>query len=117
MNFKDKLWRYATTFIVLFIILNPEIAELALFIDVIGLEMFLMLLEVQVIAIFSVFFNSNIKPAYIYTKKLFQRYLPINSWRNIKEIPESLILAVPSPVTLMNALVILAAIGIIFNVH
>ena len=40
MNIKNKIWKYATAAIVILIMLNPEFAELALFIDAIGLEMF-----------------------------------------------------------------------------
>ncbi|MCU7920830.1 MAG: hypothetical protein KZQ95_21105 [Candidatus Thiodiazotropha sp. (ex Epidulcina cf. delphinae)] len=117
MKFKDKVWKYATVMVVLLVILNPEMAELALFIDAIGLEMFLMLLEVQIVAIFSVFFSSKIKPAYIYVKNFCLRFLTIVSWKNIKENPDSLMLAVPSPVMLMNALVVSTLMGIIFYAH
>jgi hypothetical protein len=117
MKLKDKVWNYATVIVLLLVILNPEMAELALFIDAVGLEIFLMLLEVQVVVIFSVFFNSNIKPAYIYVKNISLRFLPIISWNNIKEKPDSIMLAVPSPAMLMNLLVILTLLGIMFNVH
>jgi hypothetical protein len=117
MKLKDKVWSYATVAVVLLVILNPEMAELALFIDAVGLEMFLMLLEVQVVVIFSVFFNSKIKPAFIYVKNISLRFLPIISWNTIKERPDSLLLAVPSPAMLMNALVMLTLMSIMFNVH
>lgn len=117
MKLKDKVWNYATVIVLLLVILNPEMAELALFIDAVGLEIFLMLLEVQVVVMFSVFFNSKIKPAYIYVKNICLRFLPIISWNNIKEKPDSVMLAVPSPAMLMNLLVILTLLGIMFNVH
>jgi hypothetical protein len=117
MKLKDKVWNYATVIVLLLVMLNPEMAELACFIDAVGLEIFLMLLEVQVVVIFSVFFNSKIKPAYIYVKNISLRFLPIISWNNIKEKPESIMLAVPSPAILMNFLVILTLLGTIFNVH
>ena len=117
VNFKDKAWKLATATVVLIVILNPEFAELALFIDAVGLEMFLMLIEVQVIAIFSVFFSTKIKPICIYVKSLCLRLIPINCWINIKKNPDALMLAVPSPAMLMNALVVLTLISIVFNVY
>ena len=117
MNFKNKVWKYLTALLVLLIILNPELAQLALFIDAIGLEMFLMLLEVQLIAFLGVVFNSKIKSAYIYVKHLFPRCLPFDSWKTILEKPERLLLTVPGPAMLMNTLVITAAIGIVLNVN
>lgn len=117
VNFRNKVWQYVTALVVLLIILNPEMAELALFIDAIGLEMFLMLLKVQVITILSGLFNSKIKPGCIYVKHLCLSHLPIDLWKNIIEKPENLWLAVPSPAMLMNTLVITAAIGIALNVH
>ncbi len=117
MNLKGKIWKYATAFVVVLIILNPEMAELALFIDAIGLEMFLMLLEAQVLAIIGVFINENIKPAYAFMKHLCLKYRPIISWNFIKEESKGLILVVPGPVILMNILVVLVTIGIVLNVH
>lgn len=117
MSFKDKAWKYATVIVVLFIILNPEMAELALFIDAIGLEMFLMLVEVQIVAIFGVFFRTKIKPVYIYIKGLCFRIIPINYLRNIKENPDAFMLAVPSPAMLMNTLVVSTLICGLCNVH
>ena len=117
MNWKNKIWKYLTAFVVLLIILNPELAQLALFIDAIGLEMFLMLLEVQFLAILGMFFNSKIKPIFSYLTNLYSRHFLTFSWKNIKEHPENIMLAVPSPAVLMNTLVILVAASIILNAH
>jgi len=40
VKWKSKLWKYATAFIVVLIILNPEIIELALFVDAVGRKCF-----------------------------------------------------------------------------
>ncbi|MBT2988356.1 MAG: hypothetical protein AB2531_03345 [Candidatus Thiodiazotropha sp.] len=112
MKFKEKVWKYATVIVVLLVLLNPEMAELALFIDAVGLEMFLMLLEVQIVVMFSLFFNTTIKSAYIYVKNLFLKLLPILSWESIKENPGNLILVVPSPAILMNVMVVSTLLGI-----
>lgn len=106
MNWKNKIWKYLTAFVVLFFILNPEFAQLGLFIDAIGLEMFLMLLEVQFLALLGVFFNTKIKPIFSYIKKSYSQHFMIFSLSDIKEKPESLMLAVPSSATLMHVLVL-----------
>ena len=104
-------------FVVVLIILNPELAQLALFIDAIGLEMFLMLLEVQVVAMFGLFFNSKIAPIYLFAKRWFFKCFAIESWKAIVDKPESFLLGVASPAMLMNALVLTAAIGMLLNVR
>jgi hypothetical protein len=117
VNWKNKVWKYATAFVVALIILNPEMAELALFIDAIGLELFLMLLEVQVIALAGALFHTSIKPISILTKRVWLKLINAVDWDNAKEGIEGMMLAVSAPVILMNLLVVSAAIGIVFNVH
>ena len=116
MNWKNKTWKYLTAFVVVLIILNPETVQLAFFIDAIGLEMFLMLLEIQVLALLGMFFNTKIKPIFSYIIGLYSRHFLTASWKDIKEKPENLMLAVPTPATLMYLLVLSAAIGVILNV-
>jgi hypothetical protein len=106
MGWKDKAWKYATAFVVVLIILNPELAEMALFIDAVGLEMFLFLVEVQVVAILGAFLNTRIRPVYIYIKNMFLGCHAIHLWKIIRSEPASLMLAVPSPAFFMHILVI-----------
>ena len=117
MKLKSKIWKYLTAFVVLLIILNPEMVQLALFIDAIGLEMFLMLLEVQILAVVSVFFNNKIKPLLNFIKCFYVNYIPSVTLKNIKETPEGLALASQSPAILMCLLVFSAAIGMALNVY
>lgn len=106
VKWKNKIWKYVTVLVVLLIIFNPETIELALFIDAVGLEMFLMLLEIQVIAILGMFLNTKIKPIFTYIKYFYARHSLMFSWKYIKEEPESIMLMAPSPATLMAMLVI-----------
>ena len=117
MSWKEKAWKYATALTVAVIILNPEMAKIALFIDAVGLKMFILLLEVQIIAVFGPFFNTRIKPIYIYTKNLIIRHTPIPSWATIKNEPSMLVLSVPSPAFLMHLLVLSVAVSIVFNAY
>lgn len=117
MNWKNKIWKYLTTFVVLLIIFNPELVQLALFIDAIGLEMFLMLLEVQFLALLGMFYNTKIKPIFSYITNLYSKHFLTFSWKNIKEHPENLMLAIPSPAAFMNMLVLLVAASITFKAY
>ncbi|MCU7810413.1 MAG: hypothetical protein KZQ77_04145 [Candidatus Thiodiazotropha sp. (ex Notomyrtea botanica)] len=115
MNVKDRIWKYATTIVVLLIILNPEMVELALFIDAVGLEIFLMLLEIQVVMLVSMFFNTRIRPILIALQRIWSRYFQRFSWNNVTSKPRSLLLAGQSQAILMHVLVVSAAIGIVLN--
>ncbi len=95
MNWKNKIWKFATVLVVVVILFNPEMANLALFVDAVGLEMFLLLLQIQALVMLGLFLNTKIRPVFIY----------------IKNEPGRLMLLVPSQATLMHSLVFSAAIG------
>ena len=117
MNLKNKVWKYATAIVVALIILNPEMIELALFIDAIGLEMFLMLLEIQIMAILGALLNNKIKPALTNLKYFIENHVLGIPLKRIIEKPGCLVFAVPSQATLMHMLVFSAAVGVVFNVQ
>ncbi|MET0027734.1 MAG: hypothetical protein ABW101_08860 [Candidatus Thiodiazotropha sp.] len=111
MNLKNKAWKYATVFVVSLIILNPETIHLALFIDSVGLEILLMMFEIQVVLLIGMYLNSRIKPILDYLRHFIRGCIYMVSWKSIKEEPAYLIYAVPSQATLMHALIILAVVG------
>jgi len=117
MNWKYNIWKFLAAFVVVLIILNPETVQLAFFIDAIGLEMFLMLLEIQFLVTLGLFFTTYIKPVFLYFTGMYSRHFLSFSWKTIKEKPEILMLTVPSPATLMHMLVLVAIIEIITNTH
>jgi hypothetical protein len=117
MNWKNKIWKYVTACVVLLIVLNPEMAQLAFFIDAVGLEVFLMLLEVQFLAFLGLFFGAALKPILSYIISSHSQRFPLFSWEAIRELPRYFIQAVPPPVFLMNMLVVMVSVGIIFDVH
>ena len=69
MNFKESSWKIASFMVVIFFLLKPEFMVLGLFIDSIGLELFVLLLEVQAVAVFGYYFQTWFKPA---VKPLYQ---------------------------------------------
>jgi hypothetical protein len=94
---KQRLWKFLTALAVLLIIFNPELVELAVFIDIIGLDVFFMLIEIQLLAIVGAAMNQYIKPAFIKTRNLL-------SQQKLKFAPQA-------PAILMNALVFSSTIG------
>lgn len=102
---------------VLLIALNPETVQLALVIDAIGLDIFLMLLEVQFLTLLIMFFDTKIKPIFSYSINLYSKHALILSLKTIRKHPENLLLATPSPAIFMNMLVFIAAAEFILNTH
>jgi hypothetical protein len=117
VKLKENVWKYATAVVVVLIILNPEMIELALFIDAVGLEMFLMLFEVQVLMILGVLLNNKIKPAISGLKLFVKKHLLFDCTRNFKVGTESLILSAHSEAALMHLLVISAVISGVLGAH
>lgn len=101
-DWKKKIWKYATSVFVVILFLNPEFAELALFIDAIGLETFFMLIEVQILLIFSIF-HEKAKRIIVYLKNLMA---PTISWQDFKQESKTIFLLAPGPAVLMHVLVL-----------
>ena len=62
MNTKNWIWKTATVLAVGLLLANPELWSLALFIDAVGLDLFVMLIQVQVVAVSGYYFQVWIKP-------------------------------------------------------
>lgn len=114
MNSQSIIWKYATGFVVILIMLNPELIQLALFIDAVGLELFLMLFELQLIILFSAIINNR----FIIPLKDI-KHCTINristTWRQVIHGPGYLILSAPSQATIMHFLVFSAMLNIYLN--
>lgn len=76
MNLRKSSWKIASFLVVSFLIFKPEFMALALLIDGIGLELFLLLLEVQAIAVFGYYFQNWFKPAAKPIYKFIQKFDP-----------------------------------------
>jgi hypothetical protein len=110
MNWKRGYWGYSTAIIVALIAFNPEMIHLATFIDAVGLELVILLIEVQVIAIF---WNYLIGP--------LKRLVAIFSLKSLFEMnggqPRILTFMSSIPATLMHVLVLTMVLGLIFNIQ
>lgn len=117
MNLKNKLWKYVTAVVVVLIILNPEMVELALFIDAVGLEMFQMLLELQVLAILGALLNNNIKSAISWLKHSMEKHRLVASMMVIRERAVGQVWSVPGETALMHLLVVCGLGGSVFGMR
>lgn len=100
------MWQVTTTIIVLLFLLNPELAQVGLFIDAVGLELFMMMLEVQLLAVIAIFLSSSIKPLI----QIYRRLTEVMSSSHFRYTPMLAVLLLPSPAILMHSLVISSAI-------
>jgi len=115
MNLKGRCWKYATAIVVIFILLNPETTHFALFLDAVCLDVFIMLLEVQILAVIGAVFSNYIKPFQACLKLIYLRHAQAFSWVNLTKLPRTPALVAPSQSTVMYMLVFSAAIDILLN--
>ena len=108
MNIKKSIWKYATIIFVALTILNPEIFELALFVDAIGLDIFLLLLEIQLIAVVS----TLLTPFFKCTKLFYKECIFTLSQTNFKDTLFKLLIYPQGPATIMYILVFSTAFNI-----
>lgn len=111
MSLKGKAWKYATAIVVVLIIINPEMIELALLIDAVGLEMFLMLLEVQALTIIAVLLNGKIEPVISSLKRFVEKHFLFDYMKMIKEGAEGLVLPSTIEAAFMHLLVFSSLLG------
>lgn len=112
-KWKDKAWKIATVIIVAIIIINPEVAELALFIDAVGLEMFFTLIEMQIFITFGLFY-SKIKMILGQIKDILKEKM---AWRVYQKNPQYLLLVIPSQAVLMYLLVFSAMLDLVYKAY
>jgi len=116
MNWKGRFWKYVTAIVVVLILLNPETVHFAIFLDAVGLDIFLMLIEVQILAVIGAVLSYYFKPVQAYLKLICLHRAQTFSLSNFRELPRTLALVTPSQATIMHMLVFSAAIGIALNV-
>jgi len=60
MKNKKNIWPYLTAIVVILLALNPETIELAVVINMIGLDFFLILVQIQMIFVFKAFVGHSL---------------------------------------------------------
>lgn len=109
MNLSKSSWKIVSFLLVIFLLAKPEFMTLALFIDGIGLELFVLLLEVQAVAVcgyyFQNFFKPIAKPIYKFAQR-FDPYFFIPTKSVIAQYPIVFVHAIPG--------FIMLSIGLLF---
>lgn len=97
---RKQIWKYITLTVVTLLIFStaPEVRIFGLFIDVIGLDMFLLLVEVQVVVLILGLYHQWLRPVLInlnlYLEKMDPYYF-IPSLELLKKYPPMIFHAVP----------------------
>ena len=98
MDIKKWAWKIAKIIVMAGLLLNPELMSLVLFIDAIGIDLFLLLVEVQIVAISGYYFHTWIKPILMPLYKTLLRvdpYFFIPTRDSVAKYPLILCHAVP----------------------
>ncbi len=98
MNLKKSFWKVATVIAVGLMVLNPETIAFGLFIDAVGLDIFVLLVEIQVIVGTGYYFRNCVKPALNRVYEFIQRHDPyffIPTRKIVAEYPPILCHAIP----------------------
>jgi len=98
MNLRKSSWKIASFLVVSFFLFKPEFMALGLFIDGIGLELFVLLLEVQAVAVFGYYFQNWFKPVAMPVYKFVQKldpYFFVPTKSVISQYPIVIIHAIP----------------------
>ena len=98
MDWKKSIWKIITLLVVSTLIFNSELVAFGMIIDYLGLDLFLLPLEVQVVALFGYYFQNWIKPAFKAFKRFLQKldpYFFIPTRNAILKFPAILCHAIP----------------------
>jgi len=117
VNFKPKFWRYATFFAVLLLVANPEMIQLGLFVDAVGLDLFILLLGLQVSTLFQIFFSRHVKPKIGRIRHFLIYRMSSSSLHFLVRTTIAAYDLILTPATIMHLLVLSAVAGVMLNVH
>lgn len=97
---RKRFWKVLTLGVVflLMISVSPEIRLLGIFIEAVGMDMFVLLFEVQLLAIFLAFFNGLVRPVVRRANQIFERidpYYLVPSMVTIRKCPAMFMHSVP----------------------
>lgn len=97
MNFKQIL----STLVVVVLLLNVETIELALFINAIGVDVFLLLVEVQLIALLVASYHWTIKPVVNFFLGFSTHPFIFPTWSTVKSYPGAIAFVFPPGAVVM----------------
>ena len=112
-NHRSKLSAVLGAIIIAFFALNPETLELAFFINAVGFDVYLLLLEIQLLAMGGLFVQYAIRPILNFFLGFSMHSFIMPSWNEIKDSPKRLAHAFPPGMVLMSLFTILLVVGFI----
>jgi len=95
-----------TVVVVTVLLMNPETVQLAVFINAVGLDMFLLMVEVQVAALMMSFYKSKVAAGVFYIIRACFGVHCLPAWQRIKREPTLLLYSLPSAVSCIQLMVI-----------
>jgi hypothetical protein len=98
MNIKKWIWKIVTISVICVLLLNPELVSLAVLVDAVGLDLLLLLIEVQIVAVSGYYFQTWFKPILMPAYKLLGKvdpYFFIPTRTSVAKYPMILCHAVP----------------------
>ena len=101
MKWLNKPGRILGLIIILFLALNPETLELALFINTVGFDIYLLLLEIQLLALGGLFIQYSLRPLIKFFLGFSMHSFIMPSWDDIRDNPKSLAHTTPPGALLM----------------
>jgi len=104
MNWCNKTLKYLTVLIVVMLVLSPETAQLGLFIDAAGLDLLIILFEIQLLAIATTVYQRLIQSIGVFLKRS-SPHSPGRLRNRLAGLPLSLALTFPAEATFMHLLV------------
>ena len=110
-NFRRRLWKVLTLFAVMLLALNPEMFQLALFVDAVGLDLLILLFELQALAIVGGLFLGRFGGLFRAAGRFCRRLRYASEWALDQVTSCWSSPALLSPTTLMHALVISTLAG------
>lgn len=112
MKCRRRIWGCATAVVVVLLMLNPEYVELALLVDAIGLELFVLLIQVQMVVTIGAFVDKTMQAVRrMCICRRVHEFLGF-SVDQLKMERGMLMLAVPGQATLIHLSVLAAAVVI-----
>lgn len=103
---RKYFWKIAAFVVVVLLLLNPETIPLALFIDAVGIETLLLLLQIQLLGVGAVVFHQLLKPIAVFIAGFASEPMIMPTTKSLKECPWSLGSLLPTAATMMNLLVV-----------
>lgn len=104
VDWHNKILKYITVFIIAALVINPEFAQIGLFIDAVGLDMLILLFGIQFLSLGTIAYDRLINPVRRFMPRFLRR---TGTWRRLwfSGVSRLQVMTIPVEVILMYLLV------------